>query len=158
LLDQQELTQGRLDEVEEKLAAFVGFDAEQKGLAGCYVSIAQDGTPFVDKGLVKPEHRKELARLLKEDGTATESAAAKPKNAMSESLRRDLAASRLQVAQVEIARNPPIAFDLLAFHVATGMLSEHECGDGPDVAFNRPRPNARSAAEPTPAANALAGI
>ena len=54
--------------MEEKLAAFVGFDAEQKGLAGCYVSIGQDGTPFVDKGLVKPEHRKQLASLLKDDG------------------------------------------------------------------------------------------
>jgi ParB family chromosome partitioning protein len=158
LLDQQELTQGRLDEVEEKLAAFIGFDAGQKALAGCYVSIAQDGTPFVDKGLVKPEHRKELARLLKEDGTDTEPAAARPKNALSESLRRDLAASRLQVAQVEIAKNPTIAFDLLVFHVATGMLSEHECGDGPDVAFNRPRPNSGSAEEPSAAANALAGI
>src|SRR5262249_33700330 len=152
LLDQQELFQGRLDEVEEKLAAFVGFDAGQKGLAGCYVSIAQDGTAFVDKGLVKPEHRKELARLLKEDGPASEPAATRPKNPLSESLRRDLAASRLQVAQVEIARNPAIGFDLLVFHVATAMLSEHECGDGPDVAFNRPRLNSRSADEPTVAA------
>jgi len=24
-------------------------------LAGCFVSIGQDGTPFVDKGLIKPE-------------------------------------------------------------------------------------------------------
>lgn len=158
LLDQQELTQERLDEVDEKLAAFVGFDAEQKLLAGCYVSIAQDGTVFVDKGLVKPEHGKQLARLLKEDGTGTEAAAARPKNALSESLRRDLAASRLQVAQVEIAKNPAIAFDLLVFHVATGMLSEHECADGPDVAFNRPRVNSRSMEEPSPAANALASI
>jgi ParB family chromosome partitioning protein len=158
LLEQQELTQGRLDEVEEKLAAFVGFDAGQKQLTGCYVSIAQDGTPFVDKGLVKPEHRKELARLLKEDGTDTEPATPRPRNPLSESLRRDLAASRLKVAQVEIARNPAIAFDLLVFHVATAMLGEHVCGDGPDVAFNRPRPNARRADESSAAVNALAGI
>jgi ParB family chromosome partitioning protein len=158
LLDQHELTQGRLDEVEEKLAAFVDFDAGQKQLAGCHVSIAQDGTPFVDKGLVKPEHRKELAQLLKEDGTDTEPATTRPKNPLSESLRRDLAASRLHVAQVEIARNPAIAFDLLVFHVATDMLSESECGDGPDVEFNRPRPNARNAEEPSAAANALVGI
>ncbi len=158
LLEQQELTQGQLDEVEEKLAAFVGFDTAQKLLAGCYVSIAQDGTPFVDKGLVKPEHRKELARLLNEDGTATEPAGTRPRNALSESLRRDLAASRLRVVQVEIAKNPAIAFDLLVFHVATGMLGEHECGDGPAVAFNRPRPNARTVEEPSAAANALAGI
>ncbi len=158
LLNQQELAQGRLDEVEEKLAAFVGFDAEQKGLAGCYVSIAQDGTPFIDKGLVKPEHRKELARLLKDDSAEAKSVNAKPKNPLSESLRRDLAASRLQVAQVEIARNPAIAFDLLVFHVASGMLSECACGDGPNVAFNRPRPDSRAEGQLSPAAKALEAI
>ena len=64
----------RLDEVEQKLAGFVGFDAEQKKLAGCFVSIGQDGTPFLDKGLVKPEHRKQLAKLLKADGSDGEPA------------------------------------------------------------------------------------
>src|SRR5262249_11913358 len=67
LLDRQHAVQDRLSEVEEKLAAFVGFDAGQKKLAGCYVSIGQDGTPFCDKGLVKPEHRKQLAKLLGAD-------------------------------------------------------------------------------------------
>ncbi len=41
---------------------------------------------------------------------------------MPETLRRDLAAYRLQVAQVEIARHPAIAFDLLVFQAASGML------------------------------------
>jgi ParB family chromosome partitioning protein len=45
LLDQEEAIQRRIDEVDEKLAAFVGFDDTQKLLAGCYVSIGQDGTP-----------------------------------------------------------------------------------------------------------------
>ena len=158
LLEQQELTQQRVDEADEKLAAFVGFDAGQKGVAGCHVSIGQDGTPFVDKGLVKPEHRKELARLLKEDGTGTEPRAERPKNPLSESLRRDLAASRSQVAQVEIARNPAIAFDLLVFHVATGMLSDDCCGDGPNVAFLPPRADSRSEEAPSLAAKALESI
>ena len=158
LLKQQELTQQRVDEADEKLAAFVGFDAGHKRLAGCCVSIAQDGTPFVDKGLVKPEHRKELARLLKEGGTDTESVAPPPKNPLSESLRRDLAASRSQVAQVGIARNPAIAFDLLVFHVATGMLSEECCGDGPNVAFLPPRADSRSEEQSSPATKALESI
>src|SRR5207249_10346373 len=54
LPEQQPAVQERLDEVERQLAAFVGFDAEHKRLAGCFVSIAQNGAPFVDKGLVKP--------------------------------------------------------------------------------------------------------
>ena len=56
MLDQQQAIHDRLDEVEQKLAAFVGFDDGHKPLAGCFVSIGQDGTPFLDKGLVKPEH------------------------------------------------------------------------------------------------------
>jgi ParB family chromosome partitioning protein len=156
LIEQQQAISHRLDEVEEKLAAFVGFDAEHKTLAGCYVSIGHDGTLFADKGLVKPEHRSQLARLLKDEGD-TAPQPAKPKNALSESLRRDLAASRLQVAQVEIANNPAIAFDVLVFQVASVMLDQRPCTDGPDVDFNRPRPQTDSAEE-TIATRALAAI
>jgi ParB family chromosome partitioning protein len=138
-LDQQQAVRDQLDEVEEKLAAFVGFDAEHKALAGCFVSIGQDGTPFIDKGLVRPEHRKQLAKLLTADGGDGEPVKAKQKRQLPETLRRDLAAERLQVAQVEIARNPAIALDLLAFQVASQMLDERPCADGPDVEFNRPR-------------------
>src|SRR5262249_40910360 len=62
LLNQQEVMRQRLNDADEKLASFVGFDTEQKRFAGCFVSIGDDGTPFIDKGLVKPEHRKQLAR------------------------------------------------------------------------------------------------
>jgi ParB family transcriptional regulator, chromosome partitioning protein len=158
LLEQQQLTRQRLDEVDEKLAAFVGFDAEHKQLAGCFVSIGQDGTPFTDKGLVKPEHRIQLARLLKTDGDDGEAGQTKPKNPLPESLRRDLAADRLQVAQVEIARNPAIALDLLVFQVASRMLDEHAVADGPDVEFSRSRAKPNGQQEPTPATSALAAI
>lgn len=67
-LEHQHEVQDRLDEVESKLADYVGFDADQKPLAGCFVSIDQDGTPFIDKGLVKPEHRKHP--LARDDVTA----------------------------------------------------------------------------------------
>ena len=98
-----------------------------KTLAGCFVSIGQDGTPFLDKGLVKPEHRKLLAKLLKTDGSDGVPGKAKPKHALPESLRRDLAADRLQVAQVEIARHPAIALDLLAFQAASELLGKRPC-------------------------------
>jgi ParB family chromosome partitioning protein len=155
LLEQQQLTQERLNETEEKLAAFVGFDAEHKALAGCFVSIGQDGIPFIDKGLVRPEHRKQLAKLQTADGGDGEPVRAKPKGQLPETLRRDLAAERLQVAQVEIARNPAIALDLLVFQVASQMLDERPCVDGPDVDFNRPRAKAASQEEPTVATRAL---
>ena len=143
----------------EKLAAFVGFDAEHKRLAGCFVSIGQDGTPFLDKGLVKPEHRKQLAKLLKADGGDGEPATAKPKNQLPETLRRDLAAYRLQVAQVEIARHPAIALDLLAFQVASQMLDAAACLRRAGHAVQAPRrAKPASQQEPTAAAQALDAI
>src|SRR5262249_7059233 len=155
LLDQQQVTRERLDEVDEKLAAHVGFDAGHKTLAGCYVSIGQDGKLFMGKGLVKPEHRKEFERLLRNDDGKPDAGPSKPKNPLSESLRRDLAASRLEAAQVEIASHPAIAFDLLVFQVASVMLHNTECLDGPDVEFTRPRPKTEGTEEPSTAAAAF---
>ncbi len=130
--------QEQLNRTEEELAKYVSFDQEQKKLAGCFVSIDQDGTPFIDKGLVKPENRKQLAKLLgTDDGKAVR---AKPKDALPESLRRDLAADRLEVAQVAIAKNPEIALDLLTFKAASAILGERPVPDGPNVEFHRPRP------------------
>lgn len=157
-LDQQHAVRDQLDEVEEKLAAFVGFDAEQKALAGCFVSIGQDGTPFFEKGLVKPEHRTQLARLLDAkaaDGLPDE---VKPKNPLSESLRRHLAVYRLQVAQVELAKHPMIALDLLVFQVASAMLDLPAGDDGADVQFRVLRMNPPGDIEGTVAAEALAEI
>jgi ParB family transcriptional regulator, chromosome partitioning protein len=139
LLDREQSVRRQLDEVEEKLAAFVGYDDAHKPLAGCYVSIGHDGATHLDQGLVKPEHRKVLARLLKGNDGQDESAQLKPKNPLSESLRRDLAVCRLQVAQVEIAKHPAIALDLLVFTVATNLLDKRAVTKGPGVVFNRPR-------------------
>ena len=158
LLDQQEALHNRLNEVEQKLAAFVDFEAEQKKLAGCYVSIGQDGTPFLDKGLVKPEHRKQLAKLLKADGSDDEPDAVKPKNPMSESLRRDLAVFRLQVAQVEIAKHPAIALDLLAFQAASQLLDARPTFDGPDILLKRRQADPASQKASTLAAKALQAV
>lgn len=158
LRERQRLTRERLDEVEERLAAFVGFDAEHKTLAGCYVSVGQDGTPSFDKGLVKPEHRKLLARLLNADASEGAPDPAKPKNPMPESLRRDLAAYRLQVAQVEIAKQPAIALDLLVFQIASELLGDDPVSEGPAVAFRPSRAQPGAEVEPTAAASALAAI
>jgi ParB family chromosome partitioning protein len=156
LLERQEAIHDRLLETEEKLAAHVGFEETHKRLAGCFVSIGQDGTPFIDKGLVKPEDRKTLARLLGED--AGETVKAKPKNALPESLRSDLAAYRLQVAQVEIAKQPDIALDLLAFTAASQLLASRKNEDGAQIEFKRPRVRQLDGGGTTPAAETLASL
>jgi ParB family chromosome partitioning protein len=138
LIEARDSVQERLDEAEKQLAGYVGFDSTQKALAGCFVSIGPDGILHVDKGLVRPEHRKMLAKLL---GTEDDKPVkAKSKHALPESLRRDLAADRLEVAQIAIARNPEIALDLLTFQAASALLGEEPVLDGPDVKFQRPRP------------------
>jgi ParB family chromosome partitioning protein len=146
----------RLEQIEEQLSVHVGFDARQKALAGCYVSIGNDGTHVLDQGLVKPEHRKLLATLLGADDFANEPTRTKAKGAMPESLRRDLAAYRSQVAQVEIAKHPAIALDLFAFQLASRLLDEGYALDGPQFQFKRCKPDARQQA--TEAARALEAI
>jgi ParB family chromosome partitioning protein len=156
LLEQQQSIQDRLDEVEEQLAAFVGFDAEHQKLAGCYVSIGQDGTPFIDKGLVRPEQKKPLAKLLGD--VDVDAKPAKAKHDLSATLRRDLAAYRLQVAQVEIAKHPAIALDLLAFRAASRLLHTRIAHDGPDVEFRHHHAKPASQKDSTAADRALATI
>ncbi|MCZ2340461.1 MAG: ParB/Srx family N-terminal domain-containing protein [Bacteroidales bacterium] len=158
LLDEQQSIQDQLDAVEQQLAAYVGFDPEQKALAGCFVSIGQDGTPSYDMGLVKPENRKQLARLTGQgDNSVPEKV--KVKNPLPESLRRDLATDRLQIAQVEIARHPAIAFDLLVFQVASSLLADSAFSvDAVDVEFRRTRLHRSDDREPTIAGDDLARL
>jgi ParB family chromosome partitioning protein len=158
LIEQQQAVRHRLDQVEEKLAAFVGFEAEHKALAGCFVSIGQDGTPFIDKGLVKPEHRKQLDKLLRADGGGDEQVRPKQKGSLPETLRRDIAEDRLQIARVEVAKHPVIALDLLIFRAVSSLLDMPCAGDGADVQFKRPRLEPSSETETSIAGHALESI
>lgn len=158
LLEKQQAVRRQLDEVEEKLAAFVGFEPKHKELAGCFISIGQDGTPFIDKGLVRPEQRKQLAKLLSTEAGDGETVKAKQKSLFPETLRRELADCRLQIARVEMAKHPLIAFDLLVFQVASSTLGMPAAGDGVDVDFNVPRRNQTGDRERTVADDALAAI
>jgi ParB family chromosome partitioning protein len=104
--------------------------------------------------LVKPEHRKLLEKLLgSEDGKPVK---LKRKNALPESLRRDLAEDRLQAAKVEIAKHPAIALDLLAFQAASEFLGTEKLSDGPKVEFKLPKPG--NEREPSVAERAFAAI
>ena len=158
MLEQHDSLSRQMDDIEEQLAAFVGFDAAHMPLAGCFVSIDPDGSVVLDKGLVKPEHRKALAKLLGNDADDGTSSQAKPKNPLPQTLRRDLASYRVQAAQVEIAKHPAIAFDLLAFKVASQILDQRPLAGGPDVQFRRSVLTPAVQKELTLAAEALAAI
>jgi len=139
--------QDRLEQTARSLARFVAYDPEQMKTAGCYVSIGHDGALCVEKGLVRRQDMKHLA--------APDDAKERKPKAMPETLRRDLEAYRLQVAQAEIARHPAIAFDLLAFHAARSAIRKPAMS-GLDVHFGEQCPAIRR--QQTAAGDALEAI
>jgi ParB family transcriptional regulator, chromosome partitioning protein len=131
LIDAQEAAEARLAEIEQKINALAVYDPDHIKIAGCYVSIDHDGGLRIDKGLVRKQDMKRLA-------TSDDAKERKPKG-MPETLKRDLQAYRLQIAQVEIARNRLVALDLFIFTAARSAfgLTLHT---GPDVLFRKNSP------------------
>jgi ParB family chromosome partitioning protein len=132
LLDAQEAAQAKLAVVEEQIEALAVFDPEHVRIAGCYVSIDHDGSLRIEKGLVR---KQDMKRLAKADDTPPQK---KPKG-LPATLIRDLEAYRLQIAQVEIAKHRLIALDLLIF-TATRVALRDAASSGPDVLFRAHRP------------------
>ena len=134
LLEALDELESRLSDIESQLDSFAAFDPEQRKSAGCYVTISRDGELSVEEGLVRRQDQKKVDAEVDELPTARQ---AKPKGGLPESLHRDLEAYRLQAAQVEIAKHPGIAFDLLVFKVARSALGTYPVYDGPDVLFRQ---------------------
>ncbi len=128
-----------LDKIGDKIAAYAKFDTDQMATAGCYAYIGHDGELEVEKGLLRREDAKATAKARDDDSEDDNLPAEKPKG-ISESLKRDLEAYRLQVAQVEIAMHPEVTFDLLVFHVACEIFDHGSPYDGPNVHFSESIP------------------
>lgn len=141
LLEQEKEIESRLEIIEAKIAAHRVFDPEEMKAAGCYVSIDRDGELEIERGLVKPDdsNQEDDENPLR----LTSTSAKKEKPEFSQSLLADLKAYRCQAAQAEIATHPEIAFDLLVFQIACGVLDHVSPYDGPDVHFRQshPRPS-----------------
>lgn len=128
-----------LEDIEERIEALREFDPEEMKGAGCYVTIDHQGDLDIEKGLVKPGDRKASGQP-----ESTFAGTKQPKPEFSQSLLADLKAYRCQAAQVEIAMNPEIAFDLLVFHAASdALIMGHHLRDGLDVHFRKtfPKPS-----------------
>lgn len=138
LYDKQHEAEAKRESIEEELESYAKFDEEQKKVAGCYVYIGHNGAVEVDKGLVRPEDKRAAAKVNGADASIEDDdqSAEKPKG-LSESLKRDLEAYRLGVAQAQIAKHPAIAFDLLVFRAAKSVLTVRSSFDGPEVSFSR---------------------
>jgi ParB family chromosome partitioning protein len=127
--DRRERAEDVLAELEERFEEFKRFDPESMKSAGCYVSVGRDGKLVIERGLLRKKDQKRL-------GTSTgEVRTAKPRDELSQALRQDLEAYRLQVARCEIAAQPNLALDLLGFHAACQVLDGALLFDGPDIRF-----------------------
>ena len=127
--ERQERLEEQLQAVEDRVREFVAFDPRKMRTAGCYLCLGHDGRLVIERGLVRKKDEKERAKAKKGKDASTSA----PVEQLSEALRQDLKAFRLQVAQVEIASDPDIAFDLLVFTVASGVLGLRSPHEGPDV-------------------------
>lgn len=131
-------------QIRQQLSAYLAYDAEEMKGAGCYVSIDRDGELDIEMGLVKPQERAVPGGEDDDNPLPHVSAPAKKEKAeFSQALVADLKAYRCQAAQVEVAKHPEIAFDLLVFHTACDALDYGFHSNGPDVHFRRshPRPS-----------------
>ncbi|APW58630.1 ParB/RepB/Spo0J family partition protein [Paludisphaera borealis] len=144
----QEAAEARLADIDRQIAGFAVYDPEEIKIAGCYVSIDTDGSLRIEKGLVR---KQDMKRLAKGDDAIPK----RPKG-MPQTLKRDLEANRLQIAQVEIAKNRLVALDLLIFTVVNDAVSRRLVGcSGLDVNFRKTRPTVK---ELTAADHALKAI
>jgi ParB family chromosome partitioning protein len=130
------------------------FDAEEMKLAGCFVSLSREGALAVDRGVVKPEDKRKLAKGKDKDA---KSKAAPQEKGFSQSLLLSLKSFRLQVAHVALASKPDLAYDLLVFAAAGSLLGD-ECGARClDIRFGDKTP-ATGQVQDTQAAKALSQI
>jgi ParB family chromosome partitioning protein len=148
LLDAQEEAEARRLDIERRIESLSAYDPEHVRIAGCYVSIGHDGGLRVEKGLVR---KQDMKRLAKNDGPKE----VKPKG-MPATLKRDLEAYRQQAAQVEIARHRLVALDLLIFTAASEAFGHRSAQHGGlDVLFREHHPAVK---EQTAAGHALEAV
>ncbi|AMV40247.1 ParB/RepB/Spo0J family partition protein [Planctomyces sp. SH-PL62] len=148
LIEAQEAAEAALEAIAAELARFTAYDPEQMQLAGCCLIIGHNGALEVEKGL-----------LLKGDAKRLAAPCAHAKGAagkMPDSLRRDLEAYRLQVAQAAIAGNPALAFDWLAFTLVRDAFGQ-PISTGLDIRLIEHRGKFDGAGD-TAAANAMEAI
>ncbi len=117
----------RLEAIEAKRQV---YRPEDMARAGCYVMIDVAGEPWFDKGLVRAEDTATTAKTnanpdTNASGDETVEMGATGKTAAkrySQVLTDDLAAYRLQVVQVSLAKRFDVAFDLIVFTMARSIL------------------------------------
>ena len=130
-----------IERIEEALDALArsGWHAEEVSLAGAVITLAHDGAPKIERGLVRADDVKALKALRRnlakaatpENGSddvdganATDSKAAKPKPNISAKLLDELMAHKTLALRAEVAGKPDLALRLLVLALASN--AQHE--------------------------------
>lgn len=123
-VDSDDADEDRLAELEARIDALndraQSWSPETLAIAGALVSISHDGTPRIERGLV----RKEDARAAKADATATSTESDQPEApaAHSAALVEDLTAQRTAAIAAELATNSDIALAATVHALALGAI------------------------------------
>ena len=119
LVEESEQLQARLAVLEEQMMGLSQeYPADQKSLAGAVIAM-EDGVVVIHRGRVRQEHRAAIDKLAKAEvrgGRESKAAGRKPE-AMSESLKSELANLRNLAIVSELARHVTCAKALLAVRV-----------------------------------------
>lgn len=111
------------DDIEAKLAVLdekaKAYNPKEQAIAGGFLSLGHNGSLQVKLGFIRAEDDPKAIAAKKK---AAKERAEQPSQ-LSNSLRDDLAAIRLEALQIELLANPTVARDLLAFHTVRDALS-----------------------------------
>lgn len=96
------------------------YSEDQRAHAGLYIYVDRNGEQRVSGALVKPEDKKAAveAGVLAQSMHSTDSAVAKPKSPISQSLADDLARVAKGARQHAVLRDPDLLIDLLAYQLS----------------------------------------
>jgi len=138
-------------QVEAIEAAMVGVEPSFRSIAGAVVTIDHTGRCEIQRGLVRPQDRKELARgqTAMERGAAAgtanaasgRSAVAEPESTddISRPFKLRLGAQRTAAMQVTLGRNVPLALASLAFTLVSELLLDDRAPNTLRLATTRAR-------------------
>lgn len=128
-----------IERIEEALDAMArsGWQTEEVALAGAVITLAHDGAPKVERGLVKADHVKALKALRRKlakaqttdestDGSDPDEAdqGAKPTSGLSTKLLGELMAHKTLALRAAVATKPDLALRLLVLALASNALHQ----------------------------------
>jgi ParB family chromosome partitioning protein len=114
----------QIETLEKRIDGYREFTEDQKAKAKCVVSVGRKGKVQIDRGLVT---RAQANRL---SGNANDKSVGKAVTSLPNALTNDLGATRQQIAQAKLAKNPKLAGDILLLRLCQQVLGSSRWESG----------------------------